>query len=81
MIFFRPKTAPIPVLDKKPPRTPDKKASTITSGSKIGGADDWLTALTAKVDDETDSVLKRKPISRQSRYPMIILFSDLADIP
>lgn len=68
--FSRPKTAPTPVVDKKPPRTPDKKSATITGTKPGGSADDWLTELTAKVDDETDAALptQRRTLSRQSRY-------------
>ena len=68
--FSRPKTAPTPVVDKKPPRTPDKKSATITGTKPGGSAYDWLTELTAKVDDETDAALptQRRTLSRQSRY-------------
>lgn len=69
MFFSRPKTAPAPVVDKKPPRTPDKRAATITGSKPGGSADDWLSELTAKVDDETDAALpaQRNVLSRQAR--------------
>lgn len=62
----RPKTAPAAGLDKKPPRTPEKKPAVVAS--KVSGGDDWLSELTAKVEDETEFTPASKVQPRRLRY-------------
>ncbi|KAF6020468.1 hypothetical protein EB796_021226 [Bugula neritina] len=59
----RPKTAPV-ATEKKPPRSPERKP--VIGGSKIGGGDDWLAELSAKVDEDTDFTSRHKPGRRLS---------------
>lgn len=61
IFYLRPKTAPVS-LDKKPPRTPEKKI-TKTGGAKVSTGDDWLAELTAKVDED-DEFTKTKSVVR-----------------